>query len=264
MRIYRVRYSGEVHWASSDEGTGPEAASLTVWTNAPWYGGARTPRTLARGDCSLLAPVTPTKIVCIGRNYLAHIRELGNEVPAEPTLFLKPPSSLLDPGEDVVLPLQSQRVEYEGELAIVLGASLKNATAANALNAIAGITCANDVTARDLQRKDVQFTRAKGFDSFCPVGPCVATQFGPLDAIALDTRINGERRQASDTSHMIWPVTELLIYVSSVMTLEPGDLLLTGTPEGTGPLAPGDRVEVHIAGVGTLEHGVRASERSSQ
>jgi 2-keto-4-pentenoate hydratase/2-oxohepta-3-ene-1,7-dioic acid hydratase in catechol pathway len=205
---------------------------------------------------ALLAPVTPSKIVCVGRNYAAHAKELGNELPQSPLLFLKPPSALLEPGGFVRLPPESTRVEYEGELGIVIGQTIRRVDVAQAAAAIFGITCANDVTARDLQRKDVQFTRGKGFDTFCPVGPFIETEPGPLSQLEIETRINGEVKQHGQTANMTWSVSELVSYISSVMTLEPGDLVLTGTPEGVGPLAPGDRVEISVRGVMTLEHGV--------
>jgi 2-keto-4-pentenoate hydratase/2-oxohepta-3-ene-1,7-dioic acid hydratase in catechol pathway len=186
------------------------------------------------------------------------VKELGHEVPAEPLLFLKPPSAILDPGGAVQLPPESQRVEHEGELAIVIGRPMRRVGAADALAHVAGVTCADDVTARDLQRKDVQFTRAKGFDGFCPVGPWIETEPGELATLELRTRVNGETRQHGRIADMIWPVPELLAYISRMMTLLPGDLVLTGTPAGVGPLAPGDRVEVEIDRIGVLEHGVAA------
>jgi 2-keto-4-pentenoate hydratase/2-oxohepta-3-ene-1,7-dioic acid hydratase in catechol pathway len=211
-----------------------------------------------------LCPVEPSKIVCVGRNYAAHAKELGNEVPAEPLLFFKPPSSLLGPGETVVLPPQSARVEHESELAVVIGARARNISAAEAPHVIFGFTAANDVTARDLQRKDGQWTRAKGFDTFCPVGPWVVTGLDPRSVRVL-CRVNGEVRQEGTTSQMVFDVPTLIAYVSSVMTLEPGDLILTGTPDGVGPLAPGDACEVELRDEGTresvclLRSGVRAA-----
>lgn len=224
-------------------------------STAPYAGGIPTDRVVSFE--SLLAPVTPTKIVCVGRNYAAHAKELGNEVPSEPLLFLKPPSALLDPGASIVIPSQSQRVEHEGELGIVVGARLKDASEAECRAGIFGITAGNDVTARDLQKKDVQFTRGKGFDTFCPVGPWIETECGDLSAITVETRVDGVMRQHGNTSNMIFAVPFLLSYISRIMTLEPGDLILTGTPEGVGPIAPGNLVEVSISGVGTLSNTVR-------
>jgi 2-keto-4-pentenoate hydratase/2-oxohepta-3-ene-1,7-dioic acid hydratase in catechol pathway len=187
---------------------------------------------------TLLPPTTPTKIVCIGRNYADHAKELGNEAPSEPLLFLKPPSALLAPGGTIVRPSQSQLVHHEGELAIVLG-----------------FTCANDVSARDLQRRDVQFTRGKGFDTFCPIGPHIETDLDPSDLRVL-TRVNGEVKQDGRTSQMIFPCDVLFAYVSEHMTLMPGDVILTGTPAGVGSLNAGDTVEVEIEGIGTLTNAV--------
>lgn len=198
----------------------------------------------------------PSKIVCIGRNYVDHAKELGNDVPAEPLFFLKPPSSLIGDGEAIVLPPQSERVEFEGEIAIVIGKSLKNASEAKALDAIAGVVALNDVTARDLQRKDSQWTRAKGFDTFCAVGTPRMGQFD-YGALELITRVNGVERQRARGSDMVFSVPFLLSYVSQVMTLEPGDLVATGTPAGVGPLAPGDVVEVEIVGVSSVRNPVQ-------
>jgi 2-keto-4-pentenoate hydratase/2-oxohepta-3-ene-1,7-dioic acid hydratase in catechol pathway len=258
VRVLRIRHGGLDHWAgvASD----PDPASARLWTAAPWDGGVETDRVVPIASAALLPPVMPSKIVCVGRNYAEHAKELGHDVPAEPLLFFKPPSALLGHGGMVRLPPESQRVEHEGELAVVIGRAIRRATPAEASAAIAGITCANDVTARDLQRKDVQFTRGKGFDTFCPIGPWVETEPGELQAIELWTRVNGDTRQHGRVADMIWPIPELLAYVSQVMTLLPGDLLLTGTPAGVGPLALGDRVEVEITGIGTLVHGVAADE----
>lgn len=243
MRILRLRDGGAERWASQlDE------ATARLWTDAPYLGGVETDRLVPLRD--LLAPVLPSKVVCVGRNYAAHAKELGNEVPSEPLLFLKPPSAVLAPGGTIVLPPESQRVEHEGELCVVVGRRLRRASEAEALAAVFGITAANDVTARDLQKKDVQFTRGKGFDTFCPVGPWIETDPGDLAALTVTTRVNGERRQHGATSAMIFPVGVLLSYISRVMTLEPGDIVLTGTPEGVGPLRDGDTVEVEIEGVG--------------
>lgn len=253
MRLVRVRHSGIDHWARrSDDGT------ARLWTAAPWEGGRETDALVALEPDALLPPVTPSKIVCVGRNYREHAKELGHGVPPEPLLFLKPPSALLAPEGLVRLPRESQRVEHEGELAVVVGAKLRRADVETATRAIAGITCADDVTARDLQRKDVQFTRGKGFDTFCPVGAWLETEPPPLDSLEITTRVNGETRQHGRVADMIWPIGELLSYVSQVMTLLPGDLLLTGTPAGVGPLSPGDRVEIEIPGVAWLAHGVAA------
>ena len=198
----------------------------------------------------------PSKIICIGRNYAEHAKELGNEVPKEPLFFLKPPSSLIGEGDDIVLPPQSERVEFEGEIAVVIGRTLRNATEEQALRAVAGVVALNDVTARDLQRRDSQWTRAKGFDTFCSVGR-LAEGVRDFGALELVTRVNGEVRQHAFGRDMVFSIPFLISYVSSVMTLEPGDLFATGTPAGVAPLAPGDDVQVEIVGVSRVRNSVR-------
>ena len=207
------------------------------------------------GDAELLPPVNPGKIVCIGRNYADHAKELGNEPPSEPIIFLKPPSAVIGPEGMIVIPPQSQRVDFEGELAIVVGKTARNIRAAEWRDYVAGFTCANDVTARDLQKKDVQFTRGKSFDTFLPLGPCLSTDVDPA-ASRLITRVNGEVRQDGNTREMIFGCDRIFEFISSVMTLNPGDVILTGTPAGVGPLKSGDTVEVEIEGIGTLRNVV--------
>jgi 2-keto-4-pentenoate hydratase/2-oxohepta-3-ene-1,7-dioic acid hydratase in catechol pathway len=211
---------------------------------------------------SLLVPAPPSKIVCVGRNYRDHAKELGNEVPAEPLLFFKPPSSLLAPGGTIRLPRLSERVDFEGELAVIIAKRARNLNRNEDLRSyIHGFTLANDVTARDLQKKEAQWTRAKGFDTFCPTGPIVDTDFN-LDAPhILETRVNGELRQHGSTADFIFGLPELLVYITAAMTLEPGDLLLTGTPAGVGPLSAGDLVEVTVPGLGSLSNPVEAEVR---
>jgi 2-keto-4-pentenoate hydratase/2-oxohepta-3-ene-1,7-dioic acid hydratase in catechol pathway len=217
-------------------------------------------QTLPLDEVRLLAPVAPSKIVCVGRNYREHAAELGNEMPSEPLLFLKAPSSLVGHEDAIVLTPYSERVEHEGELAVVIGRRAKDITdEENPLDYVFGYTCLNDVTARDLQKKDKQFTRAKSFDTFCPVGPFVVTNIDPLD-LRVETRVNGEVRQRGRTSEMAFAVPFLVRYVSRMMTLEAGDLISTGTPAGVGPLLDGDTVEVEVEGVGTLRNSVRASQ----
>ena len=198
---------------------------------------------------------TPSKIVCVGRNYADHAKELGNEVPAEPILFLKPPSAVIGHGATIVLPPQSQRVEHESELAIVVGKEARKVSAARWRDYVQGFTCANDVTARDLQKKDVQFTRGKSFDTFCPLGPWIETDLDP-SALRVTARVNGAIRQDGNTRQMIFPPPVLLEFITSIMTLLPGDVILTGTPAGVGPLLAGDTVEVEIEGIGTLRNVV--------
>ncbi len=197
----------------------------------------------------------PGKIVCVGRNYAEHARELGNEVPVEPLLFLKPSTSIIGDGEPIVIPEQSRQVEFEGEIGVVIGTRLRSGDRQSAIAAIAGVVAANDVTARDLQRRDGQWTRAKGFDTFCPVGPVNAAP-ASLEALTLVTRVNGTERQRASAGSMTFDIPDLLVYITSVMTLEPGDLVLTGTPSGVGPLTPGDEVEVEIVGVGRVKNPV--------
>jgi 2-keto-4-pentenoate hydratase/2-oxohepta-3-ene-1,7-dioic acid hydratase in catechol pathway len=199
----------------------------------------------------------PSKIVCVGRNYAAHAKELGNEVPTAPLLFFKPPSALVGVGAQIVLPRASQQVEFEGEIGVVVGKILRRADEAEAEAGIRGFICANDISARDLQKSDGQWARAKGFDSFCPVGPKVVEE---LDWRRLEviTRVNGLERQRGAVGGMVFSIPRLLAYISDIMTLEPGDLVLTGTPAGVGPLRPGDLVEVEIPGVGILSNPVVA------
>jgi 2-keto-4-pentenoate hydratase/2-oxohepta-3-ene-1,7-dioic acid hydratase in catechol pathway len=203
------------------------------------------------------APIRPGKIVCIGRNYLEHARELGNEVPAEPLFFLKPSSSIIANGEMILLPEQSQQVEFEGEIGVVIGTPLTRASEGDAEDAISGVLAVNDVTARDLQRKDSQWTRAKGFDTFCPLGP-IASPPDDLTTLTVVTRVNGVERQRASAKDMAFSIGKLLSYVSHVMTLEPGDIVATGTPSGVGPLAPGDVVEVEIEGISKVSNPVQA------
>ncbi|MGA3346133.1 MAG: fumarylacetoacetate hydrolase family protein [Terracidiphilus sp.] len=200
----------------------------------------------------LLPPVTPSKIVCVGRNYREHVKELGHELPAEPLLFLKAPSSLLAPGGVVLMPQASARVDFEGELALVIGRRIRHLDEKDWRFAVRGFTLANDVTARDLQEKDGQWTRAKSFDTFCPVGPIVSDELDIEAGVMIETRVNGELRQHSSTLDFIFPIPRLLAHITAAMTLEPGDLVLTGTPSGVGPLKAGDRVEVTIPGLGVL------------
>ncbi len=205
---------------------------------------------------ALLAPCRPSKVVAVGLNYRDHARELDMAVPEEPVLFLKPPTSVIGPGDAIVRPTMSSRVDYEAELGIVMRSRCAGIAAEEARQHILGYTCANDVTARDLQKKDVQWTRAKGFDTFCPVGPWVETDLDPADLL-VESYLNGERRQSSRTSQFIFGIERLVSFISHVMTLEAGDLIITGTPPGIGPLQPGDEIEVRIEGIGSLKNSVR-------
>jgi 2-keto-4-pentenoate hydratase/2-oxohepta-3-ene-1,7-dioic acid hydratase in catechol pathway len=199
----------------------------------------------------------PGKIVCVGRNYREHARELGNQVPVEPLIFLKPPSSLLEPGEAIVLPRASRQVEFEGEIGVVIAHTLRRASEGEAARAIAGVVALNDVTARDLQRTDDQWTRAKGFDTFCPWGKLSSpVSEAELGALTVVTRVNGTERQRASSAEMVFSVPFLIAYISRIMTLDPGDLIATGTPSGVGPLAAGDRVEVEVEGRSTVSNPV--------
>jgi 2-keto-4-pentenoate hydratase/2-oxohepta-3-ene-1,7-dioic acid hydratase in catechol pathway len=209
----------------------------------------------------LLPPVRPSKIVCVGRNYKDHAAELGNEVPKEPLLFLKPPSALLPSGETVIKPHICQRLDFEGELGIVIGKRCRSLSAADDLRSyIRGYVLVNDITARDIQKSDGQWTRGKGFDTFCPVGPIVSDEIDPAFGapITVTTQLNGEPRQKGSTADLIFPIAELLVYITACMTLEPGDLVPTGTPAGVGPMQPGDLITMQIAGLGTLSNRIAA------
>jgi 2-keto-4-pentenoate hydratase/2-oxohepta-3-ene-1,7-dioic acid hydratase in catechol pathway len=222
----------------------------------PWGGWVEGHTIWELKNIRILAPCDPSKIVCVGRNYAAHAAELGNEMPKEPLIFLKPPSSLVGPGDAIVLPPSSNRIEHEGELGVIMGKKCSHLTDdADPLSFVLGYTCVNDVTARDLQKADVQFTRAKGFDTFCPVGPHIETQLDPTNVL-VECRVNGETRQSASTSLMAFPVAFLIRWISRIMTLLPGDLIATGTPAGVGPLVANDSVEVSVAGIGVLHNQV--------
>ena len=261
MKICRYELRG-----ASSAGSAPprygliEGENVVEISGPPWGQWSRGSRSSRLTDVRLLAPVEPSKIVCIGRNYAAHAAELGNEVPKEPLMFLKPPSSIIGPEEAIALTKYSQKVEHEGELALVIGRRCSRLSdAEDALFFVLGYTCLNDVTARDLQKSDVQFTRGKGFDTFCPVGPHIETALDPSDVL-VETRVNGALRQSGMTSLMIYPPAFLVRWISRMMTLMPGDIIATGTPAGVGPLVAGDRVEVSIAGVGVLRNPVHAPQ----
>lgn len=243
----------------------------TPWAVAPMAPPAEDPlatvrpavtfRATALDRLSLLAPVHPSKIVCVGRNYQDHAAELGNEVPKEPLLFLKPPSSLLATGGTVYMPALSHRVDFEGELALIIGRRCRKLRDEDEVGSyIRGYTLANDVTARDLQKSDSQWTRGKGFDTFCPVGPLVSDEIDPAfgPPVILTTRLNGELRQTGSTADLLFSIPELLRFITACMTLEPGDLILTGTPAGVGPMQAEDVVEVEMAGLGKLRNTLAA------
>jgi 2-keto-4-pentenoate hydratase/2-oxohepta-3-ene-1,7-dioic acid hydratase in catechol pathway len=208
-------------------------------------------------EVMLAAPCEPSKILCVGRNYIEHAKEMGNEVPKVPLIFMKPPSSIISNGDAILLPPQSSQVEHEAELVVVIGKKARNVTTDEAKQYVFGYTIGNDVTARDLQKIDGQWTRAKGFDTFCSFGPWIDTEFDPSDAV-VTCRVNGQMRQMASTRDMVFNVGTLIAYISSVMTLEPGDLIFTGTPSGVGQLRNGDVVDVEIEGLGKLSNPVRA------
>jgi len=230
-----------------------------VYGAPPWLGGKETGKTFAMNDVVLAAPLRPGKIMCVGRNYAAHAKEMGNELPKEPMIFLKPPSSIAGPDDTVILPKGATRVEHEGELAIVIGTPLKKATREEASAAIFGYTCALDVSARDWQKGDGQWWRAKGSDTFCPIGPHIETQLD-VAAASVICRVNGVTKQNGRTTDMIFDIPTFIAHVSQVMTLHPGDLFLSGSPEGVGPIVDGDAVEVEVTGLGVLSVKVSAEK----
>jgi 2-keto-4-pentenoate hydratase/2-oxohepta-3-ene-1,7-dioic acid hydratase in catechol pathway len=252
MKIYRFLHEGS---PAIGIGKGDLVARYDG-TNAIHRGSRIDEEPHSAASLTLVTPVEPSKIVAVGRNYAEHAKELGNEPPSEPIIFLKPPSALLPPNGTIVRPPQSQRVDFEGELVIVIGAVAKNVPRARWREVVLGFTCANDVTARDLQKKDVQFTRGKSFDTFLPLGPCIETELDP-SALSLTTRVNGELRQDGNTRDMVFPCDFLVEFITSIMTLLPGDVILTGTPSGVGPLAASDTVEVTIEGIGSLRNAVQ-------
>jgi 2-keto-4-pentenoate hydratase/2-oxohepta-3-ene-1,7-dioic acid hydratase in catechol pathway len=245
----------------SDDGIPDEDAAIVALAGDPLYVGIKLTEEEHRlADVRLLAPVLPrSKVVGIGKNYAAHAAEMGGEVPPEPLMFLKPNTSVVGPGDPVFYPRQTEELHYEGELAVVIGRICRDVPAEKALDVVHGYTVGNDVTARDLQRGDVQFTRAKGFDSFCPLGPWIETELDLAD-LRVQTYLNGELRQDGTTKDMIFDVPRLIAHVSSVMTLLPGDVILTGTPEGVGPMQVGDEVEVFVEGIGNLTNKVVARD----
>jgi len=252
MRIIRVRHKGQAFYAAI---TSPETVRPLNRENGE-------PDEIPLAELELLSLVRPSKIVCVGLNYLDHAQELGLSLPEEPIIFLKPPSAVIGAGDAIVLPGCSSQVDYEAELALVIGRTARYITEADAPRHIFGYTCANDVTARDLQRKDGQWTRAKSFDTFCPVGPWIETDPGDLGTLTLRTVVNGEVRQEGNTADMVFPPHLLVSHISRIMTLHPGDVVLTGTPAGVGPIQAGDEVSVEIDRVGFLLNPV-LSESSS-
>jgi 2-keto-4-pentenoate hydratase/2-oxohepta-3-ene-1,7-dioic acid hydratase in catechol pathway len=253
MRLVRFRFGDRIATGAIDAGSEDIRILRGTFFDDPIPTGEQVPL----ADVRLLAPVLPSKAVCVGKNYAAHAAEFRMEVPDEPLLFLKPSTAIAGPGDPIQLLPISTRVDYEGELAVVIGRLARHVRAEDAYRYILGFTCANDVTLRDLQKMDDQWARAKGFDGSCPLGPWVETELDPID-IRVETRLNGEIRQAAQTSDMVFGVAELIEYITEFMTLLPGDVLLTGTPEGVGRLSDGDVVEVEVEGIGTLSNPVVA------
>lgn len=247
MRIVRFKADGRVRYGVL------ERSQVVECRGTPFGRFTRGRRRRPLKAVRLLPPCTPSKIVAVGLNYRDHAEEVGLPIPPEPIIFLKPPTALIGPGEAIVYPPITERVDFEAELAIVIKRRCRNVTAAEALDYVLGYTCLNDVTARDLQRRDGQWTRAKSFDTFSPVGPCIATDIDP-DHVEIEAYLNGERKQASNTEHFIFPTAEVVSFVSRVMTLLPGDLISTGTPSGIGPMQVGDEVEVRVEGIGSLRN----------
>ncbi|MXZ70080.1 MAG: fumarylacetoacetate hydrolase family protein [Acidobacteria bacterium] len=250
-RIYRVAQGGGSLWALERDG---------AWTalDGDPFGVYGPGASLDPNGVRPLPPVTPSKVVAVGLNYRDHAKEMGKALPDEPLIFLKPPSAIVGPEEAIVLPPGHGRVDYEAEVGIVIRRRARNVRAADAADYVLGLTCVNDVTDRDIQKKDVQYTRAKGFDTFAPVGPAIAVGLDG-SALAIGSTVNGETRQASNTREMIFPLDHLVEFVTRVMTLHPGDVIATGTPPGVGPLAAGDRVVVSIEGIGELANDVVAA-----
>jgi 2-keto-4-pentenoate hydratase/2-oxohepta-3-ene-1,7-dioic acid hydratase in catechol pathway len=254
MRLLRFRFGDRIATGASEFGSDTIRVLKGTFFEDPLPTGEEVPL----DDVRLLAPVLPSKLVCVGKNYAAHAAEFGMEVPEEPLLFLKPSTAVIGPHDPIRLLPISKRVDYEGELAVVIGRIARGVKTEDAGKFILGYTCANDVTLRDLQKTDDQWARAKGFDGSCPLGPWIETDLDPTD-VRVETRLNGEIRQAGQTSDMVFGVATLVEYITTFMTLLPGDVILTGTPEGVGPLAQGDVVEIEVDGVGTLSNPVEAS-----
>ena len=268
MRIARFVHPGSptvpsgVAWGTVEgpAGAGPEALTVAAIDGHPFGALNFTGDRWALGDVRLLSPFLPSKVVALGKNYADHAKEMGGEAPTTPLIFLKPSTTVIGEGDAIRLPPSSSQVDFEGELAVIIGTPARNVAAANALRHVFGYAAANDVTARDQQRADVQFTRAKSYDSFCPLGPWVETVLDASD-LQVVTRVNGQVKQDGRTSQMIHDIPTQIAFISSVMTLLPGDVILTGTPAGVGPIVGGDSVSVEIEGIGTLTNPVAAAAR---
>jgi 2-keto-4-pentenoate hydratase/2-oxohepta-3-ene-1,7-dioic acid hydratase in catechol pathway len=260
MKYCRFELNSSSYFGCIETVAGREEITRTLafppGKSAPESGATKIPH-IPLDEATLLAPVEPSKIVCVGRNYREHAAELGHDVPVEPLIFLKPPSAIIGPKQNIVRPKISARVDHEGELGVVIGKTCRNLKADEDVRPyILGYTCVNDVTARDLQNKDGQWTRAKGFDTFCPVGPVVTDSIDPWAGVEVETQVNGKTKQQGNTRDFIFALDVVIRHIAQVMTLLPGDLIATGTPSGVGPLVAGDRVEVRVEGVGTLRNVV--------
>jgi 2-keto-4-pentenoate hydratase/2-oxohepta-3-ene-1,7-dioic acid hydratase in catechol pathway len=250
MKVVRIRTEEGISYG------GAEPEGIRVYQGSPLVAWEPTEVVVPYPEAHLLAPVFPTKVVAVGKNYVEHAEEMGSDVPETPIIFIKPATAVIGPGVPVVYPPDSENVHHEAELAVVIGAVARNVQAEDAQSVILGYTAANDVTARDLQRRDGQWTRGKGFDTFCPLGPAIETELDPLEGLRIECRVNGEVRQSGTTADMVFGVAELIEFITRVMTLLPGDVVITGTPSGVGPVVPGDRMEVEIEGIGVLANPV--------
>jgi len=246
MKIVRIKSGDDIAYGVAD------SEGVLIYNGSPFVAWEATENVVPWPSVTLLSPVIPTKVMCVGKNYEDHAAEFDSDVPEEPLIFMKPSTSVIGNNADVVHPKLSQEVHHEAELAVVISRPARNVKAEDASQYIFGYTAANDVTARDLQRRDRQWTRAKGFDTFCPLGPAIETELDPLERLAVICKVNGEVRQAGFTSDMVFGVAEILEYISAFTTLLPGDVILTGTPSGVGKVEPGDVMEVEIDGIGTL------------
>lgn len=251
MKIVRLQAEDIAYGGVEEEG-------IRLYRGTPFVAWEPTESVVSFSEARLLAPVFPTKVIAVGRNYADHAAEMGAKLPVEPLIFLKPSTAVVGPGQPVRYPPESSEVHHEAELAVVISKVTSKVAVEEALGHVLGYTAANDVTARDLQRSDGQWTRGKSFDTFCPLGPAVETEFDPTEGQAITAKVNGEVRQEATTADMIFGIPELIAYISAVMTLLPGDVILTGTPEGVGPVSPGDVMEVEIEGIGVLQNPVVA------
>jgi 2-keto-4-pentenoate hydratase/2-oxohepta-3-ene-1,7-dioic acid hydratase in catechol pathway len=250
MKIVRIRTNEGISYG------GAEPEGIRVYQGSPLVAWEPTEVVVPFDHAHLLAPVFPTKVVAVGKNYAEHAEEMGSDVPESPIIFMKPATAVIGPGAPVVYPPDSENVHHEAELAVIIGAVARNVKAEDVQSVLLGYSAANDVTARDLQRQDGQWTRGKGFDTFCPLGPAIETELDPLVGLSIECRVNGEVRQSGSTADMVFGVAELIEFITRVMTLLPGDVVLTGTPSGVGPVVPGDRMEVEIEGIGVLVNPV--------